>query len=141
MPRPVQSEKRTLTATLFALPLLVCVLSSTVSGVAAPTPQSRGHEITVTGAKWAQGITISVHDILVIPPPASYDQWRVHAANRNILRLLTKGDRVRRPGTRGWRFEAIGRGATTITFVPFVPSGESSSAPNEPKFTLRVTVQ
>jgi hypothetical protein len=137
----VQSRKSTFTATGFALTLLVCICSSTIGGLAAPTTQPHTHEITISGAKWAQGVTISVHDTLVIPPPASYDQWRVHPANSNIVRLLTKGDRVRRPGSRGWRLEAIGRGTTTVTFVPFVPSGENSSSPNEPKFTLRVTVQ
>jgi len=65
----------------------------------------------------------------------------VQIASDAIIRLLTSGDRVRRPGADGWRLEAVDRGHTTVTFIPFVPLGKESSAPNEPHFTLRVTVR
>jgi hypothetical protein len=109
--------------------------------IAAPTPRTSSHEIVVRGSQWAQGVTVSLNDILIVPPPARYDEWRVRIANDAIVRLLTSGDRLRRPGSEGWRLEAVGRGETTVVFVPFVPFGKESSAPNEPQFTLKVAVR
>jgi hypothetical protein len=121
--------------------LAVAALACSSTGLAAsPTSRPASHEITVNGRNWAQGVTVSLHDILIVAPPARYDEWRVHPSSDDIVRVVNS-DRARRPGAAGWRLEAVGRGRTTVTFVPFVPSGETSSASNEPRFTLRVTVQ
>jgi hypothetical protein len=123
-----------------AVAALAC--SPAVSARAArPANGAAAHEVLVSGAKWAQGVTVSLHDVLIVPPPAEYDAWRVHVASAAVVRLLTPADRVRHPPAAGWRFEAVGRGETTVTCVPLVPSEKSSSSPNEPHFTLRVTVR
>jgi hypothetical protein len=111
------------------------------AALAAPSNHADTREVIVRGPQWAQGVTVSPQDVLIVPPPARYDEWRVQIASDAIVRLLTSGDRVRRPGADGWRLEAVDRGHTTVTFIPFVPLGKESSAPNEPHFTLRVTVR
>jgi hypothetical protein len=116
-------------------------LSCSSAASAHAARPAAGREIRVSGSKWAQGVTVSLHDMLIVPPPAQYAEWRVHVASAAVVRLLTADDRVRHPRADGWRFEAVGRGETTVTCVPLVPSEKSSSAPNEPHFTLRVTVR
>jgi hypothetical protein len=119
--------------------VLCAAISSTVHLVAVSTHDVR--EIVVKGADWANGVTASVHDFVIVTPPAHYDEWRVRVANGDVVRLVTTGDRIRRPGAAGWRFEAVGHGQTNVEFVAIVSSGEKSSVPNEPHFTLRVTVR
>lgn len=138
---PVQFGKQTLTTGIVALTVLLWACGSTTHGLAARTAHPASHLIAVSGSAWAQGVAVSLHDVLLVAPPARYDEWRVHPLGDSVVRCLTAGDRVRRPGAAGWRIEAIGRGTTAVTFVPFVLSGETASAPNEPRFILRVTVR
>lgn len=123
--------------------LAVAVLAC--SSAAAPAPAgpkaAAASDVVVTGPDWAQGVRVSLHDTLAVPPPANYEEWRVHAADDAVVRLLTPEDHVRRPGAEGWRFEAVGRGQTVVTFIPIVPAGDRGDRPNEPHFTLKVTVQ
>jgi hypothetical protein len=121
--------------------IAVLVCGSANGAIAASDHGATDREIIVRGPQWAQGVTISLHDTVIVPPPARYDEWRVHVASAKVVRLLTSGSRVRRPAAEGWRLEAVGHGETTVAFTPFVPSGEDSSAPNEPHFTLKVTVR
>jgi hypothetical protein len=123
------------------LALLCASISSTVPLSAVSTHDTDIREIVVKGADWANGVTASVHDFVIVAPPARYEEWRVRVANGDVVRLVTAGDLIRRPGAAGWRFEAVGHGQTTVEFVAIVTSGEKSSVPNEPHFTLRVTVR
>jgi len=123
------------------LALFLIALACCSAGARTSSVNHDSSEIIVRGSHWARGITADIHDILIVPPPARYDEWRVRIADDTVVRLVTEGDRVRRPGSDGWRLEAVGRGETTVTFVPFVRSRQQSSEPNEPHFTLRVTVR
>jgi hypothetical protein len=126
---------------LVELALVLLAVTATAGRPPAAPTDGAARKIVVSGQQWARGVTVSRHDMLIVQPPAHYEEWRVHAAPADVVRLQTTGDRVRRPGTDGWQFEAATRGTAVITFTPFVPSGENSSVPNEPHFTLRVTVQ
>ena len=137
-----QFGRRTLLPIVAGLAVVIAVLACrSANPTAAPSAHTATHDIVVHGAQWAKGVTAALRDTLVVPPPGRYDEWRVRVVNPQIVRLITSGDRVRRPGSAGWRLEAVGRGETTVEFVPFVPLGDKSSAPNEPHFTLRVTVR
>jgi hypothetical protein len=140
---PAQFKGTSLAAIVAGLAVVTAVLAcrSAEVAIAAPAARGDGRQITVRGALWAQGVTVSPHDVLIVPPPARYDEWRVQIGSDAIVRLLTAADRVRRPGADGWRLEAVARGETTVAFVPFVPFGKESSTPNEPRFTLRVMVR
>jgi hypothetical protein len=135
----VEFNPRTLPAIVAGLASVIAVLACCAAAAAptAPTADASGREIVVRGSAWAQGVIVSRHDILIVPPPAHYDEWRVHIPDDAVVRLLTTGDRVRRPTADGWRLEAVGVGETTVEFVAIVPPGE----PSEPHFTLRVAVK
>jgi hypothetical protein len=101
-----------------------------------PSASTSGREIVVSAEQWGRGVSARVGDVIRVAPPASYDEWNVHASS-DVIRALDSAERQRRPGSEGWRFESVRTGTAELSFVPFVGDG----APSQPRFTLSVVVQ
>ncbi len=122
--------------------LLVVAAGAGCARTAASPPDAApaaGDDVVVTQEHWSNGLRVSVGDTFRVPRPIDHEEWDVGYA-REIVRMLTPADRVRRPGPEGWRFEAVARGSTDVTVVGVVRPG-TGGQPNVPKLVLQVVVR
>ena len=96
-------------------------------------------DLVVTRQDFMTGLTLAVGATFRVPPSADHQRWTVTYPHE-IVRALTRADRMEHPDARGWRFETTARGSGELTFTGFVPP-DGADRPNPPKFVLHVTVQ
>jgi hypothetical protein len=131
----------TLRTILFAVTCIVFTCACGIGAARERPASTHSREIVITREQFGDTITISTHDTLLVTRPADYDEWRVDYA-ADVLRPLDAPSRMRRPGARGWRFAAVARGETDLTFTPVVrDSPPQRAAPAALQFSLTVKVQ
>jgi hypothetical protein len=119
---------------------VICAALMSCCGARAVRPAAAAPaDIVVTGEEWMSGLTVAVGATFRVPRPATNEQWTVTYPH-NILKSLTAADRMERPYSEGWRFEAIARGSGDLTFTGFVPP-DRGEQPNPPRFVLHVSVR
>lgn len=121
-------------STILVRPAAARAIDAQVGGAPLKT-----HDIVVTAKTWRSGLTVTVGATFRVPPPMEMNAWTLVYSDE-VLRLLTPSDRVKQPGSDGWRFEARTRGEAEITVNGFA-GATPGAQPNAPKFTLKVRVR
>ena len=101
--------------------------------VASAPPRDR--TVRVSARDFGRGVAVRVGDVLVVAPPADYDQWDL-AFSSEVLRSLNTENGRRRPPAGGWTSAVMGAGTTDVSLQPFV--GQAGTVP---RFVVTVTAR
>jgi len=117
---------------LASILLTGCTTTARTTGAGEPE-----RTVRVSPGEFGSTVTANVGDVLVVTPPARFDEWTLDFST-DILRSLDTAAGRRTPPPRGWTFAVVGAGTTDLACTPYVSGG---GAPNAPRFAVTITAQ